>query len=184
MVKTSVADPDPDLGKPGSGSFIHKCHKMFTFGKEMQKKYFLLNIQKTYLSSIRIRIRIFKTGSATTLVKPNAAPSMLSWKLVLKKYIHIHNIILCYLKIETDIAKNAICDRETALESAMDGQDSPPPPSSKGKLLYCTHRSRKIHSDQQGPPFSFVSFYKLTSGNKLEHATVKSCSRPNKSTKE
>ena len=37
--------------------------------------------------------------------------------------------------METAIDKNAICDKETTLESAKDGQDSSPPPPSWKNLF-------------------------------------------------
>ncbi len=37
--------------------------------------------------------------------------------------------------METVIDKNAICDNDTALESAMDGHDSPPPPPSRFRYM-------------------------------------------------
>jgi hypothetical protein len=40
------------------------------------------------------------------------------------------------LKTETVIERNAICESDTALESAMDGQASPPPPPSR--FMYMT----------------------------------------------
>jgi hypothetical protein len=35
--------------------------------------------------------------------------------------------------METDMARKAIWERDTALESAIEGQDSPPPPPSEAK---------------------------------------------------
>ena len=48
--------------------------------------------------------------------------------------------------METDMAKNAICERETTLESAKEGQDSSPlPPSRIYTELY--KQTRKFNGD-------------------------------------
>jgi hypothetical protein len=45
------------------------------------------------------------------------------------------------LKTETVIERNAICESETALESAMDGQASPPPPPSRFMYMTASEKS-------------------------------------------
>ena len=45
--------------------------------------------------------------------------------------------------METAIDKNAICDKETTLESAKDGQDSSPPPPS-WKNLFIVFRYKEL----------------------------------------
>ena len=53
------------------------------------------------------------------------------------QYFHcvLHYHFLPTENIDTDMERKAICERETAAESAREGQDSPPPPPSSDTYI-------------------------------------------------